>query len=145
MAGMRIGYAIGSVDTVKPLARVKMPYNVSVFGIAASIASLGDPKHIEAERARNTEVRAMTTKALVDLGCKPTASNGNFIFVDVGQPAATFRAACARQGVNVGHPAVRFTARISIGTWPASGRSRCSGVLQPAPRWAAAVADQFSG
>ncbi len=119
MAGMRIGYAIGSVDTVKPLARVKMPYNVSVFGIAASIASLGDPKHIEAERARNTEVRAMTTKALVDLGCKPTASNGNFIFVDVGQPAATFRAACARQGVNVGRDFPPFEgshARISIGT-----------------------------
>ena len=119
MAGMRIGYAIGSLDTVKPMARVKMPYNISVFGIAASIAALGDPKHIEAERARNTEVRAMTTKALVDLGCKPTASNGNFIFVDVGQPAATFRAACARQGVNVGRDFPPFEgshARISIGT-----------------------------
>ena len=119
MAGMRIGYAIGSLDTVKPLARVKMPYNISVFGIAASIAALGDPKHIDAERARNTEVRAMTTKALVDLGCKPTASNGNFIFVDVGQPAATFRAACARQGVNVGRdfpPFEHSHARISIGT-----------------------------
>src|SRR6185503_4623842 len=109
MAGMRIGYAIGSLDTVKPLARVKMPYNISVFGIAASIAALGDPKHIDAERARNTEVRAMTT----------TASNGNFIFVDVGQPAATFRAACARQGVNVGRdfpPFEHSHARISIGT-----------------------------
>ena len=61
----------------------------------------------------------MTTKALVDLGCKPTASNGNFIFVDVGQPAATFRAACARQGVNVGRDFPPFEgshARISIGT-----------------------------
>ena len=48
MAGMRIGYAIGSLDTVKPLARVKMPYNISVFGIAAAIAALGDPKHIAA-------------------------------------------------------------------------------------------------
>jgi histidinol-phosphate aminotransferase len=119
MAGMRIGYAIGSTDTVKPLARVKMPYNISVFGIAASIAALGDPKHIEAERARNTEVRAMTVKALVELGCKPTASNGNFIFVDVGQPAATFRAACAKHGVNVGRdfpPFGHSHARISIGT-----------------------------
>ncbi len=119
MAGMRIGYAVGSLDTVKPLARVKMPYNVSVFGIAASIAALGDPKHLEQERARNTEVRNMTVKALVDLGCKPTASNGNFIFVDVGQPAATFRAACARQGVNVGRdfpPFEHSHARISIGT-----------------------------
>lgn len=119
MAGMRIGYAIGHLDTVKPLARVKMPYNISVFGIAASIAALGDPRHIDAERARNTEVRTMTVKALEELGCKATASNGNFIFVDVGQPAATFRAACARQGVNVGRdfpPFEHSHARISIGT-----------------------------
>ena len=74
MAGMRIGYAIGQADTVKPLARLKMPYNVSVFGVAAAIASLNDPKHIDDERARNTEVRAFTVKALEDLGCKPTDS-----------------------------------------------------------------------
>src|SRR5262249_58326330 len=46
MAGMRIGYAIGMADTLKPLAKLKMPYNVSVFGAAAAIASLGDPPHI---------------------------------------------------------------------------------------------------
>ena len=72
MAGMRIGYAVGQVDTVKPLARLRMPYGISVFGVAAGIAALNDPKHIEAERARNTEVRKFTVKALEDLGCKPT-------------------------------------------------------------------------
>lgn len=119
MAGMRIGYAIGSADTAKPLARLKMPYNISVFGIAASIAALGDPKHLEAERARNTEARNFTVKTLQELGCKPTASNGNFLFVDIGQPASAFRAACARQGVNVGRdfpPFEHSHARISIGT-----------------------------
>jgi histidinol-phosphate aminotransferase len=119
MAGMRIGYAVGATDTVKPLARVKMPYNISVFGIAAAIAAIGDPAHIDAERARNTEVRAFTAKALTDLGCKPTASQGNFLFVDVGQPARTFRDACARQGVNVGRdfpPFEHSHVRISMGT-----------------------------
>ena len=119
MAGMRIGYAIGQVDTMKPLARLKMPYNVSVFGIAAAIASLGDQKHIDDERARNTEVRAFTTKAFEDLGCKPTASNANFIFVDIGRPAKEFRDACAKVGVMVGRdfpPFENTHCRISIGT-----------------------------
>src|SRR5262245_46619127 len=119
MAGMRIGYAIGHTDTVKPLARVKMPYNISVFGIAAAIAAVNDPKHIADERARNTEVRATTMKTFEELGCKPSASQGNFIFVDIGQPAATFRAACAKQGVNVGRdfpPFEHSHVRISIGT-----------------------------
>src|SRR5262245_42562920 len=68
MAGMRIGYAGGMADTLKPLAKLKMPYNVSVFGAAAAIASLGDPQHIEDERKRNTEVRAFTVKALQEMG-----------------------------------------------------------------------------
>jgi histidinol-phosphate aminotransferase len=119
MAGLRIGYAIGHVDTVKPLARLKMPYNVSVFGVAASIAALNDTKHIEQERARNTEVRAYTIKALDELGCKSSDSQGNFLFVDVGRPAKEFREACAKQGVMVGRdfpPFEKTHARISIGT-----------------------------
>ena len=119
MAGLRIGYAIGAADTLKPLARLKMPYNVSVFGIAAAMAALNDARHIEEERARNTEVRTFTVKALDDLGCKSSDSQGNFLFVDIGRPAAEFRDACAKQGVLVGRdfpPFEKTHARISLGT-----------------------------
>jgi histidinol-phosphate aminotransferase len=119
MAGMRIGYAIGHLDTVKPLTRLKMPYNVSVFGITAAIAALNDPKHIEAERARNTEVRAYTVKALEALGCKPTVSHGNFLFVDIGRPAREMRDGCAKSGITIGRdfpPFEQSHVRISLGT-----------------------------
>ncbi len=119
MAGVRIGYAIGQTDTMKPLARVKMPYNVSVFGIAAALAAIGNPQHLAQEKARNTEVRTMTVKVFEELGCKATASNANFIFVDVGRPAADFRNACGNSWVNVGRdfpPFEHTFARISIGT-----------------------------
>jgi len=119
MAGMRIGYAIGRAETVKPLAGLKMPYNVSVFGVAAAIASLNDPQHIADERKRNTEVRAFTVKALQDMGTKPADSQGNFLFVDIGRPAKDFRDACAKQGVMVGRdfpPFEKTHCRISIGT-----------------------------
>jgi histidinol-phosphate aminotransferase len=119
MAGMRIGYAIGMADSVQPLAKLKMPYNVSVFGIAAAIASLGDPAHIEAERARNTEVRAFTMKALQEIGARPADSQSNFLFVDIGRPAKEFRDACAKSGVMVGRdfpPFDKTHCRISIGT-----------------------------
>jgi histidinol-phosphate aminotransferase len=119
MAGMRIGYAIGMADTVKPLATLKMPYNVSVFGVAAAIASLNDPQHIADEQKRNTEVRTFTVKALQDMGAKPADSQGNFLFVDIGRPAKDFRDACAKQGVMVGRdfpPYEKTHCRISIGT-----------------------------
>ena len=119
MAGMRIGYAIGMPDTIKPLATLKMPYNASVFGIGAAIAALGDPAHIADERARNTEVRAFTVKTLLDMGVKPADSQGNFLFASIGIPAKGFRDACAKQGVMVGRdfpPFEKSYCRISIGT-----------------------------
>ncbi|HUE84649.1 MAG TPA: histidinol-phosphate transaminase [Vicinamibacterales bacterium] len=119
MAGMRIGYAVGQADTIRKLARFKMPYNISVFGVAAAITALGDTAHIEAERRRNTEVRGFTVKALEALGCKCTASEGNFLFAAIQRPAREFREACARQGVMVGRdfpPFQQTHARISIGT-----------------------------
>jgi histidinol-phosphate aminotransferase len=119
MAGMRVGYAIGRAETMTPLEKLRMPYNISVFGVAAAIAALGDPKHIEAERDRNTRVRAFTIKALDDVGCKTADSQGNFLFVDVGRPAKEFRDACAKQGVVVGRdfpPFEKTHVRISIGT-----------------------------
>jgi histidinol-phosphate aminotransferase len=119
MAGMRIGYAIGQTDTIKPLARLGMPYNISVLGVAAAVAAIGDQKHMDAERARNTEVRTFTQKTLEDLGCKCTASQANFLFVDVGRPASEFRAGCAAQGIGVGRDFPPFEgshARISLGT-----------------------------
>jgi histidinol-phosphate aminotransferase len=106
-------------ETMKPLAALKMPYNISVFGVAAAIASLNDPKHIADERKRNTAVRNFTVKALQEMGAKPADSQGNFIFVDIGRPAAEFRAACAKQGVMVGRdfpPFEKTHCRISIGT-----------------------------
>jgi histidinol-phosphate aminotransferase len=119
MAGMRVGYAIGRAETMKPLEKLKMPYNISVFGIAAAIAALSDAKHIDAERDRNTKVRAFTIRALDELGCKAADSQGNFLFADVGRPAKQFREACAKQGVVVGRdfpPFEKTHVRISIGT-----------------------------
>jgi histidinol-phosphate aminotransferase len=119
MAGMRIGYAIGMPATIKKLDQLKMPYNISVFGVAAAIASLNDPQHIADESKRNTEVRAFTVKALQEMGAKPADSQGNFVFVDIGRPAKDFRETCAKSGVMVGRdfpPFEKTHCRISIGT-----------------------------
>lgn len=119
MAGMRIGYAIGSAETIKALARFKMPYNVSVFGVVAALTALEDSAYLERERRRNTEVRRFTMKVLEDLGCKCTPSEGNFLFVDIKRTAKEFRDGCAKHGVRVGRdfpPFEKTHARISIGT-----------------------------
>ena len=54
------------------------------------------------------------------MGCKPAVSQGNFIFVDIGRPAARVpRRPAPTQWVNVGRdfpPFEHIHVRISIGT-----------------------------
>lgn len=119
MAGLRIGYAIGHAPTIRRLNDFKLPYGIGTPHIAAMMAGLNNPAHIEAERKRNTEVRNFTLKAFAEMGFTGTDSQSNFIFVNLKRPAATFRDACAAQGVHVGRdfpPFEKTHCRISIGT-----------------------------
>jgi len=119
MAGMRVGYAIGQPRTMEGFNRWGITFNQNSLAVAAAIASLDDPAHIEAERARNTEARAFTTRFFQDMGFKVMDSQANFLFVDIGRSARGFKEACARRGILVGRefpPLEKTHARVSIGT-----------------------------
>jgi histidinol-phosphate aminotransferase len=119
MAGLRAGYAIGDQKAIRELTRFKMPYGLGTLTLAAAMASLANPGHIAAERARNTEVRAFTVKAFADMGYTGTDTQTNFIFMELKRPAVGFRDACRAAGVLVGRdfpPFEKQYARISIGT-----------------------------
>jgi histidinol-phosphate aminotransferase len=119
MAGLRAGYAVGQADTIKALARHRLTFGTNVLAVAAAVASLGDPAHIEKERKRNTEVRKFTMDFFAAAGFKPTDSQTNFLFVDLGRPAKQLREACKEHKVMVGRdfpPFEKTHARISIGT-----------------------------
>jgi len=64
-------------------------------------------------------VRKFTTRFFNDLGYKTTDSQANFVFVNIGRPAAAFRDACAKRSVFVARdfpPMEKTHARITIGT-----------------------------
>lgn len=47
LAGIRVGYALGSKDIIKTLDKIKIPWNVSGLGQRAADAALHDLSHIE--------------------------------------------------------------------------------------------------
>src|SRR5687768_5921824 len=119
MAGMRVGYAFGDKEVIAALNRYRMPYGINLPAIASAVAGLNNQAHIDAERARNTSVKAFTVKAFEQMGFKATDSQTNFIFVNINRPAAAFRDACRTAGVMVGRdfpPYEKTHARVSIGT-----------------------------
>ena len=126
MAGLRIGYAIGHAPAIGRLERFRLPYGIATPQIAAMVAGLNNPAHVQQERKRNTEVKAFTVKAFADMGFTATDSQSNFIFVNLKRPAAPFRDACAAAGVLVGRdfpPYEQTHCRFSIGTMPEMQRA----------------------
>lgn len=119
MAGLRLGFGCGHPETIEKLRRYSLSANANVLAIAAGVASLRDPKHIELERERNTRVRAYTLDFFEGAGYASTDTQTNFLFVNLGIPAKPFRDACAQDNVFVARdfpPMEKTHCRISIGT-----------------------------
>jgi len=123
MAGLRMGYAVGHPETIKKMAEWDAGSGTSSLNVLAMHAGLAaieqDASFITAERARNKEVRDFTMKWFADRGMKPTDSQANFMFVNIGRPAKAFREACRAKGVLVARdfpPFEQTHCRISYGT-----------------------------
>ena len=84
MAGMRLGYGIGSKDIIADLNALRYstnPYNLDRLAIAAGVASL---EHDDINRMHCDMVmenREYTVEKLKELGFEMTDSTANFIFV----------------------------------------------------------------
>ncbi|HSH75511.1 MAG TPA: histidinol-phosphate transaminase [Longimicrobiales bacterium] len=119
MAGLRVGYAIGQKETLDRITAAWELGSMNTLSAAAAAASLRDRGHIEEERRENARIRDFTLSAFRDMGYEPPDSHGNFVFVDLGRPAAEFRDACLELGVRVGRdfpPLERTHCRVSLGT-----------------------------
>ncbi len=123
MAGLRMGYAIGHKDTIKKMADWDGGSGTGSLNVlamhAGTTAIQQDPSFTANERARNKAVRDFTMKWFADRGMKPTDSQANFMFVDIGGPAKAFRDACLKKGVRVARdfpPFEKTHCRLSFGT-----------------------------
>ena len=118
MAGMRIGYAIGTPETLAALRKFKLGNAVNALAAGGAAAGIDDAAHIAAEQARNREVRQFTRDAFTKMGYTVAASQANFVMVDVRRDVKGLIDACRKENVLIGRPFPPLTtwARVSIGT-----------------------------
>jgi histidinol-phosphate aminotransferase len=124
LAGLRVGYAVGSAETIDRLNRVREPYNVNRLGQVAALAALEDVEHWERSIAVVREERAFLSRELAKRGLTFPPSQANFLLVKVGDAAGLrdrlLRAGLAvRDGAAVGFPG---HLRISVGAREANER-----------------------
>jgi histidinol-phosphate aminotransferase len=117
LAGLRVGYAIGSPETIDRLNRVRAPYNVNRLGQVAAVAAVEDAEHRERTRRLVIEERSFLTGEFGRRGFLFPPSQANFLLVKIGdadkaRDALTRAGILVRDGAAVGFPG---HLRISIG------------------------------
>ena len=126
MAGLRIGYAIGQQETVRRIPQAWHLGSMNTLSAVAAIASVRDRDHIADEVAENSRIRRMVVSAFRDLGYDMAEPHTNFVFVDLGRPAAWFREESRKKGLVIGRnfpPLEQTHSRISLGTMAEMERS----------------------
>ncbi|MDR5905416.1 histidinol-phosphate transaminase [Franzmannia qiaohouensis] len=123
LAGLRLGYAIGSRELIEGLERIKNSFNsypIDSIANAAGVAALLDTEHFEACREKVITTRERTRRRLSELGFEVLPSQANFVLARHPQvDAAQLFAGLRERAILVRHfntEALRDFMRISIGT-----------------------------
>lgn len=83
LAGLRVGYAMGSPDLIEALIRVKDSFNsypIDRFASAGAVAAIQDAEYFEKTRQQVIATRDALVSDLVKLGFEVLPSGANFIF-----------------------------------------------------------------
>lgn len=112
LAGLRVGYLVGSVEIAIAVRTCALPFGISGIAQAAAIATLG----AGAELADRVEVvvreRARVLSELVNEGWSPPDAQGNFVWVHLGTLTSQFAEFAEAAGISVrpfGDDGVRVT------------------------------------
>ena len=123
LAGMRIGYALGSAQLIEGLERVRNSFNAYPRGhlqIAAGIAAFEDEAYFDDTRKQVIASREWLSAQLKGLNFDVLPSAANFLFIRHEQNSADAIAAQLRNlGIIVRHfkqPRIEEFLRITVGT-----------------------------
>lgn len=124
LAGLRVGFAIGSSELIEGLERVKNsfhPYTLGKPALAGATASIRDVESFEKNRDKLIATRDWSSKTLTELGFEVTPSATNFVFAlpPEGHNAEDLYLTLKAKGILVRYfktPRIDKHLRISIGT-----------------------------
>ena len=119
LAGLRIGYVVGSREVIEILERLRESFNVNLIALAAAEASLADQEHMISGCAWNRTEREWLAAKLREKGLRVLPSQTNFLLVDFERDAAPIESALFDRGViarPMGGYGLQEFLRISVGT-----------------------------
>ncbi|WP_462418910.1 histidinol-phosphate transaminase [Kytococcus sp. Marseille-QA3725] len=121
LAGLRVGYAVGSERVAEALRKAAVPFGVSQLAQDAVLASFGAKDELDERVAHLREQRRVVVDALREQGWEVPDAQGNFVWLPLGDQSVDFAGAAAQQGLVV-RPFAGEGVRVSIGENEANER-----------------------
>lgn len=117
MAGLRLGYAVGSKERIASMARYATFSNANAVVLAAARASLEDAELVPKARKTMNDTRRWLVAEMAKQGRRTIPSETNFVMIDVGGDVTPLIAAFKEKKILVGRkfPSLPNWLRITIG------------------------------
>lgn len=117
MAGLRLGYAVGSKETIAAMAPYASWSNTNAAVLAAAAASLADPNLVPRQKKLLNDTRKWLVSELTKQGRRTMPSEANFVMVDVGGDVAPVIQAFRARKILVGRkfPSLPTWLRVTVG------------------------------
>lgn len=117
MAGLRLGYALGSREIIARMRPHKLPIDANAAALAAGLASFADSAHIADQRQKMISTRDWLVAQLKHDGRNYIPSHANFMMVQMGTDVAPVIRAFRERKILVGRkfPSMPTWMRITIG------------------------------
>ena len=113
MAGLRVGYALGSEELIGIMRKCSASWNLNVCAQKAAVAGLADQEYYQEQKAKIVEGREYLEKEMAALGCRVYPSQSNFIYFDTGKDPAWIQEQLMEKGIRIG---AFEMSRVSVGT-----------------------------
>ncbi len=124
LAGLRVGYGLGSAVVVDLLNRMRQPFNVNSLALAAAVGALDDHAFVAESYAMNRSGLEQLVAGLKHFGLGHIPSYANFVTFKVGDAAAVNQK-LLQQGVIV-RPIASYGMpewlRVTVGSEPENAR-----------------------
>jgi histidinol-phosphate aminotransferase len=114
LAGLRVGYCVGSPETVAATRRVQIPFGVSELAKVGAFAAMDSAAEFTNRWAQVAVERDRVRMTLLSMGFDVAPSHGNFVWLPLGDRTTQFARHCQDNGVVV-RPITDHGIRVTTG------------------------------
>ena len=120
LAGIRVGYAVGSPEKIHALSAWRLPEGLNAVGAHSALVAYDDLDYVQMSEARNAQDRQEFFNQVAARKIEAIPSHTNFAMLQAGRPAVDAIEHFKKNNISIARlfPSMNTFVRVSFGTPP---------------------------